>query len=359
MARQTNLKDYTYYIGADIGFGTTAISGFKVNNKNQIASEIFSFVFPSRLKQGANLVQSLDLGNGKTIENTYTINGIDYTVDGNLDAESTHNIKDYHYSHMQPILLQHGLQLTELHNEDIHLTSGLPIELYYNQNNQRNNANIEQKIANLTNNLAVPQNAQPIKPISINLQPEALGCYFNYIINDKNFSLDKERYKDKLAIIDIGAGTTDIAVVNPNATVDFTRTRSAQIGMLDAIKSIKIQLEKDYGIKETYISRIESMIKDLHYTYRGNRFTNEQIITLLEKAIKPVYLRLKNFVGEVLGSAPDIDRIMVVGGGSFVFAEDIANEYGQLVFIDQKPQLSNARGWAKFQVYQHLKKQKA
>lgn len=354
MARSANTKDFTYFVGADIGFGTTAISGFRVNKKNKQVTEVVSAVFPSRLKQGANLVQSLHLVDGQMVDNTYTCNGVDYTVDSSLDAESTHNIKDYHYSHMQPILLQHGLQLAGLHDEEVHLTSGLPIELYYNQNNQRHSENINKKIENLQNNQAIPQNANVIVPETITLQPEALGCYFNYIINDKTFQLDQERYNDKLAIVDIGAGTTDIAVVNANATVDFTRTRSAQIGMLDAVKSIKIQLEKDYGIKETYISRIETMIKDLHYTYRGERFTQEQIMVLLEKAIKPVYLRLKNFVGEVLNTAPDIDRIMVVGGGSFVFAEDIANEYGQLVFVDEKPQLSNARGWAKLKTYQHL-----
>ena len=334
-------------VGADVGFGTGIGVVLEYNPVTKKSIWLGKRIISSRARQGSNLTG--DILN--SLNNTYRIGNLDYTVDEKNDGEGVDDRKEYHFSAIQCVLMQHLLQNLQLKNSDnLHIISGMPISLFYATNNKRSDEMIGRKEENLKKTAVTPlYNAEPIILNNLSVLAEGVGAYLDFILDDKaEFVSGSE--EEVVAVIDIGDGTTDIVTIRDVTVVDFNRTASQNIGVSDVKNEVRRILERDYGIRDETDFRINKMLYDRTYRVNGQDFSQEQIISILTESISNVLARLTAFVKKTLSRSGDIDRILVVGGGATIFGPEIRALFPQAVNIDE-PQLANARGFAKLGLY--------
>ena len=342
-----NKNNIIRIVGGDVGFGTSVGAVLEFNTITKKAQWIGEQVLASRAKQGVNLRE--DMFN--PLNNNYSVNDLQFTVDPSLDGEGVDNRQDYHFSAIQCVLMQHLLQNLQLSaDEDLHIVSGMPISLYYN-NNQRNETAIARKIDVLKNTEVVPlYNARPITLKNIQMMSEGVGAYLNLILTDQG-DLISGAEDETVGIIDIGDGTTDITVISNLTVIDHSRTASAEIGVSDMTREIRLILEKEHGINGESDYRIKRMIHLRTYRANGHEYSIDEINAILLKAMTNVYFKLDAFIRRVFTKSVDLDRILIVGGGAAIFGDKIKEVYPQSMVID-KPQLANAYGFAKYGLHQ-------
>ena len=334
-------------VGADVGFGTGIGVVLEYNPVTKKSIWLGKRIISSRARQGSNLTG--DILN--SLNNTYRIGNLDYTVDEKNDGEGVDDRKEYHFSAIQCVLMQHLLQNLQLKNSDnLHIISGMPISLFYATNNKRSDEMIGRKEENLKKTAVTPlYNAEPIMLNNLSVLAEGVGAYLDFILDDKGEFVSGSE-EEVVAVIDIGDGTTDIVTIRDVTVVDFNRTASQNIGVSDVKNEVRRILERDYGIRDETDFRINKMLYDRTYRVNGQDFSQEQIISILTESISNVLARLTAFVKKTLSRSGDIDRILVVGGGATIFGPEIRALFPQAVNIDE-PQLANARGFAKLGLY--------
>lgn len=334
-------------VGADVGFGTGIGVVLEYNPVTKKSIWLGKRIISSRARQGSNLTG--DILN--SLNNTYRIGNLDYTVDEKNDGEGVDDRKEYHFSAIQCVLMQHLLQNLQLKNSDnLHIISGMPISLFYATNNKRSDEMIGRKEENLKKTAVTPlYNAEPIILNNLSVLAEGVGAYLDFILDDKGEFVSGSE-EEVVAVIDIGDGTTDIVTIRDVTVVDFNRTASQNIGVSDVKNEVRKILERDYGIRDETDFRINKMLYDRTYRVNGQDFSQEQIISILTESISNVLARLTAFVKKTLSRSGDIDRILVVGGGATIFGPEIRALFPQAVNIDE-PQLANARGFAKLGLY--------
>lgn len=341
-------------IGLDAGFASTVGVVYQFDPTKRegdlvgIATKVASRVIPSRVAQGAN-----QTGNvlGEEVRNSYAVGDLTFTVDPELRNESTQNLLQYHFSPVQCVLNQHLMQLLQINPaEQIHVVSGMPIGLYY-KDNHIDNDNVQKKINTLLSTEVKPlYSGEMIRPNSIQIKAEGVGVYLDSIINDQGI-MDMSAEHKRVTIIDIGGKTTDISTISRISAIDYSRTGSTDIGVLDVLAEIKKELAAR-GINEQYEYRLEQMLHNRTYSYRGQVMPSEEVLSILDKAIKTVAYRLNNYVASLLGDAGDVDEILIAGGGGAVFGQELVNYFGaNRTKVINDPQYANANGFAKYQLF--------
>lgn len=348
MKKQDNNK-VVRIVGADVGFGTAVGVVIEFDPITKRVQVVGKKTLASRAKQGRNLKEDLF----QPLKNGYSVNGMEFTVDPDLEGEGVVNRANYHFSPIQCVLMQHLLQNLQLENSDnLHVVSGLPISLYYS-NHQSNDAMIEKKIETLRNTSVTPlYPAQPISLQNISILPEGVGAYLNHILTDDGQIIAGEDGKT-VAVLDIGDGTSDIVVLSNLTVIDHARTASKDLGVSNMTSAVRAILEKDYGIKNESEYRIKKMLYERVYRARGQDFSRDEIIKILTTAMASVYHQLNEFIGTVLSKDVDIDDILIVGGGAELFGPEIAAQYPTQAKLMAEPQLANALGFAKFGLYNY------
>lgn len=347
------MTNKVYVMGSDVGFATSAavIYVFEPNKREDdlvgVVTKLGSRVIPSRVAQGAN-----QTGNvlGESLNNSYAVDGLHFTVDPELRNETTQNAL-YHFSPVQCVLNQHVMQLLKADpKSELHVVTGMPIAMYY-KNNEINEENVQRKINTLLSTSVTPlYQADPIRPNTIQVKAEGVGAYLNMIIDEQG-RMDMSLGKERVAIIDIGGRTVDISVISRISVVDFSRTGSASIGVLDVLNEIRKELA-ERGIEEQYDYRLEQMLHTHEYTHKGEKMPSDDVLKILDKAIKTVAYRLHNYISSLLGDAGDVDKILIAGGGGAVFGDELVNLFGaKRTKVVEDPQFANANGFAKYQLY--------
>lgn len=344
-----NNSEVVRIVGADVGFGTSIGVVLEYNPLTKKTLWLGKRIISSRARQGSNLTG--DILN--SLNNTYRVGNIDYTVDEKNNGEGVDDRKEYHFSAIQCVLMQHLLQNLQLKNSDnLKIVSGMPISLFYATNNKRNDETIGRKQENLEKTVVTPlYNAEPIAIKNVSMLAEGVGAYLDFILNDKGEFVSGSE-EEVVSIIDIGDGTTDIVTLRDVTVVDFDRTASQNIGVSDVKNEVRKILERDYNVTDETDFRINKMLYNRVYRVSGRDFSQDQIIAILTEAVSNVLVRLTAFVKKTLSRSSDIDRILVVGGGATIYGPEIRALFPQAVDIEE-PQLANARGFAKLGLYNY------
>lgn len=331
-------------VGADVGFGTSIGVVLEYNPVTKKAQWIGEQVIPSRAKQGRNLTSDV-FGE---LKNNYKVGNLEFTVDRKLDGEGVTNRKEYHFSPVQCVLMQHLLQKLQLTNDNLKVVSGMPISLYYGNDNKKNEAVVQRKIDVLKATEVIPLYSNtPIKLKDVDVISEGLGAYLDTILNDNGDIVGDVDDDDAVTVVDIGAGTTDIITFYELTKIDSTRTASSDIGVSDIIKEVRHILARDWNVENETDFRINKLLFERTYRTNGYDFSSDDISRILIEAIPKVYYKLEAFIRETLSQTNDIARILIVGGGADIYGNEICKQYRQAMKIEN-PQLANAKGFAKY-----------
>ena len=315
------------------------------------------FIIPSRISGGKNMLCSV---NGEEVnDNIYNVNGdifsvVDFMTQSAINYIDTRTL-DYPYANHNISLINHILYKSGIKGK-VSVLTGLPVQRFYvngvqNEDliNKKVNALLNSNVINLDESVELPQIKQH-RVIS-----EALAGYFDLLFDisgKKNKEVEEITTDSKIAIIDIGGRTTDIATLDIGGTsIDLKKSGTRDIGGLYLRDNIKLALMKEYNLNNVSNTILDKVITGNSFRNCGKIVDVTHIVTAEKKIITN---QINSFINQVL----DVDFneygiIAFIGGGSLLFRDELKylySEYGNVVLVDD-PQFANARGMLKFNKY--------
>lgn len=300
------------------------------------------FKFPSRVRAGRS--ESISIRAGSQSNRGYTTGEGDYFIPENESPDST-TFDEYPVSAMNRVMVAHAMLESGISAETkVRACSGLPLKRYYRRNSI-NEALVEKKVSNLlTNDVTLLDGQKTPEIVDHAVLSEGIAAWIDYVVDRKKSGLEinERRAEKRVGIIDIGGGTTEIAVVK-NWDIDTSRSSTVNTGALLVEKIVSDYIQEDFDIKPGF-DQIQDVLKSGVITIYGEV---RDAKTIADEAMRDVVKRIENEVRANLNSGADLSEIIFVGGGAIYFEKYLADWFTHSR-IAENPSFANARGMQKY-----------
>jgi len=298
-------KKNVRFVGVDDGYAAIKLSWFSDNGK------IVSKKIPSQVREGEYGISDLD-----GAPSGYQTDGISYTIGDFRDGERT-RFSNFAVSPIVRVLVHHALIDAGFEGETVSIGTGLPPRDYFlTDGRQKNESLIATKIQ---------QMAKPVTRIG----GGAVTTISNHIVLSQAIGAVVDEIYDiasdaiiplsgPVGVIDIGGRTTDVAVIfqSKGICIDHKRSGSEDIGVLDVLDDIELSIRKKFNVSSLSLGSLQ---KALETGVIRNYGKNEDVSEFVEAAKTKVAERIKRFVSSKFGDGSDLEKILLVGGGSHPF----------------------------------------
>lgn len=294
----------------------------------------------SSVRNGRHSIGELS-GDG-AISSYTTEEGQQYTVSDLVKGEST-QFDGFHTSPMNRVLINHALIEAGYSGKPVVLWAGLPVGDFY-EGSTKNQAAIDAKIANLRRAVTsdVPGGPVPAELVGIRIGCQAVSAFVDWFIDDDFNERDVDI--SRVAVVDIGGRTTDIALILNGSAFDPSRSGTENIGALDVHASLNALVNSEFRTRDAYSA---AMLDKAARTGEIRLWGKTHDIThLVNAAVAEHRASLERCIRQRLGGASDIDAVIFVGGGSGLFRG--IEEMFPHGAIASDPEFSNARGLYKY-----------
>ena len=176
--------------------------------------------------------------------------------------------------------------------------------------------------------------------------PQPVGTYYNVSIDEHGKLRDPRLSTAKIAILDIGNNTTDLATMSGQEYMGWT-SASIEHGGSKVVDSIVQELNAKYGyeIEKNDLTLAQTILEERKCIISGKEFDVSEII---DRAIRSVGNKILSFAKERLGEGTKYASIILTGGGSNFFKELIKETYPHATTAPgSNPQFSNVVGYLK------------
>ena len=302
------------------------------------------FAVPSRARVGAAAITSLQPSHITVRE--YLTGGCRYSA-GGVDGEST-CFEDYPCSSLNRVIVQHTLQEADLAGRVLHVVSGLPVSAFYTADGCRRSDHITRKIANLREAALPADGRLPVAIAFHDVIPEALAAWYDEVITEtpEGTPLESERMHVPIGIIDIGGRTTDYVVVAEQAVL-HRASGSLRCGLLDVKQRIAERVRARFDLDALGERLVEdAMLKRSVRLYGKVHDIGDLMDSALREVVEQIYVESRR----QLGRGAELERVLFVGGGALVLADQIREWFPNGV-IAGMPAFANARGMLKYLKY--------
>lgn len=324
------------YVGVDDGYAFTDVVVMDAGKVVKTA------VITSRARSGE--ANTTVIG-GDAVETTvpvYETEDETWTVEDGKGTESA-RFDTYPFSAMNRAIVHHALRMAGLGGRSVHIGTGLPLAKFY-IGGKPNADIIAKKKASLMKPVTALDGQPVANVVAHDVFPEGLAAWVDYAVEDGKMRVTS---KETVGVIDIGGRTTDCAVVLEDRRIDHVRCGSAYAGALDVVHEIATKLSAQLGgleISEALVDRaLRQGLRTL--TVRGKPV---DFTALLNAALKQTLGKVKQEVSRRFGGAEDLDRILLVGGGAYLFKDELQKDFPDQLFVPEAPEFANARGFAKY-----------
>jgi plasmid segregation protein ParM len=337
------------------------------NSKITASQEGFHLTMPSKVVRGSRAVALVDddTSSGSGIYRVPTENGGEeaFTVTdalGGNDLIDTRSI-NYPISSVNRVLVHDALLRAKLGGKEVHLVTGLPVSGYYNDTGT-NKPLIEQKRANLLTGPVTPL-VKTVKTATIIehlIACEGISAVYDMAIRDDGTD-DPDFFKlleqAPVGVIDIGGKTIDLAVVyldRGHHQVDRSRTKSINYGMLRLMNSIRSEIAAVHNVTDISPRAMFKILTDGTIWLSGeNVDVSNEVKTAMAKELPDLFERIRS----VWGKAEDLVKVIVVGGGAYLLADEIKKGLYRHAESRKDPEYANARGMLKMSMRNYLGRQ--
>jgi len=311
----------------------------KLFGDNPAGGDPIRLSFRTSVRSGRGGLTSMDGGSSDSYR---TEEGEEFTVSDSVAGENT-QFDSFHTSTMNRVLVQHGLLKGGYGGLEVDLITGLPVADYFSSG-EMDEAKIEAKTANLLKGLERIGRATPLARIAnVEIGCQAVAAWVDYALDD-----DLENKVDlskRIAIVDIGGRTTDIAVVVNGSQIDHDLSGTANVGVLDVYKALQHSIRARFGIRDAFpIAMLDKAVRAKTLELWGN---DEDVSDLVAAAIAEIVPKVEREIERRLGDAASIFKVVFVGGGGALF-RDIPERRLRNGHLPDDPEFSNARGLWKF-----------
>ena len=289
-----------------------------------------------------------------------SVDGDIFTVSESLSQFDNTCQDEYQTSKLSKALVYQALRNANLLSNDLKITSGLPVNRFYNESKTGMNKKLisekKETLKNMSEVFNVYDKNNNLPKINIHdvcVLCEANAAFFDVLLDDNGddtqIGMELELYEGGAGVIDIGGRTTDCVVVNPNGqSLNASRSATRNVGILDFQDGIRASMKEEHGLR--FISEVnlqKALLNDCVYGL-GNKKIDISEIVNHHKTI--LFKKLENIFDSTIGDGSDLPAIILVGGGSY-FLKDLIEQKYQNIIIPDDVEFSNARGF--YKIYKH------
>lgn len=321
------------FIGIDDGYAETKI----------VLSTGECFRIPSQAKAGE--MNQISINGSDTTVFPYATSEGNYIIGDIREADST-AFDDYPLSALNRVIVSHALYMAKIDPAaKLFICTGLPVKKFYLAG-KINKVFIKKKMDNLLKNDVKSLGGYRVPEIiKHEVVSEGIAAWMD-VVMQRNESgklvIDKEIAKLRIAIIDIGGRTTDIAVIE-NGNLDISRSSTIDVGMLAVKDAVIDAIVNRYEISPS-VDQMNEVLTHKTIKLWGK---TESVSDLVEIAQKSVLARIKSECKRCLGNAADLDKVVFVGG-TVVEVEKYLDGWFKNQSIGDNPGFANGRGMQKY-----------
>ena len=327
--------------GIDIAIGCDGGHDFiKVSSddeRNNIAIQ-------SRLSSAADGRLRIDGGSSKSsIEEFMTEEGRFFA--GDVDTSLPTRYPNYPISAHNRVLVHYALMKAGLGGKRVAICTGLPLRRYFVGGGRPDVDLIDAKKAALMKTDVESVSGHPLATIVDHyIVAECIATYIDYVVveKDNDIHINTERENERVAIIDVGGRTTDIAVID-DWQVRLSQAVTIDMGMLNVRDILKENLIARFNISINE-QQVMKAFKTGQVKIQGRL---NDVRDLVRESVRDVVNQIKAEVMRVLGDGSDIDTVLLTGGGMHSLAKFFDGLHPNQI-LASNPQYSNARGMRKF-----------
>lgn len=273
----------------------------------------------------------------------YETGGRQFTVDPDLDGEDT-RFDDYAVSDINRVLVNHALHRAGLAGKKIVLGTGLPFQVYFNDDNTVNQKILKSKSENLL--FEVRSLSGAASPVILNQMvfAQGLSACIDHVTDDRGNYRDNFDRSAPIAVVDIGGRTTDSVVLIGGDKVDHSVSGTGNVGISNVYDKIAADLRTHFGVSRIRLVTIENAVRTGNIRFRG---VEHSIADVVQNAVREVGPQILREVQRRIGDAAEMREVLLVGGGAHLLQETMRKHYPHCVVPDD-PEFANARGMLKF-----------
>jgi plasmid segregation protein ParM len=288
------------------------------------------------------------LKGGESSVFTYETTDGKFTV-GNIREADPTSFDDYPLSAMNRVIVAHALRQAGVKSDDeIICATGLPLKKFY-KGGDLNRELIGAKTKNLLiNDVICTDGYRAPKIIQHEVLSEGVAAWMNYVIEEDEsgrLSFNEEYLDMRMAFVDIGGRTTDIAVVRQGA-LEMDRSNTVDIGMLKVKTDISQEIYKQFDAKVS-TEQMREIIEKGRLKLWGK---SHDVSHIVKEKLGENSQRIYSEVKDTLKDASDIDMVVFVGGSINKMSEFVNNWFVNQT-IGEFPGYANAMGMAKYVRY--------
>jgi plasmid segregation protein ParM len=324
-------KKYDRVVGIDLGNGLVKIRSAYKNGKP------YSLILPSCF---ALLKDVGDSQNGDSLKlDTYLIDDIKYvwgediTRIGKVTATYGHQnrYKTEAYLIMAKIVMTRVVRDLEIEaGEKILIVTGVPSK----DTNTINEAEIAKAFLGEDggfHEVSIGLDDRSFRIADVHVTAQALATVIGRYLDDDGTVLDEEYETMKVAVVDVGAGTSDLDIVHELRRQNGYH--SVKAGFKNVYDSIRAEIQKVHPSHEVSDYKLLKAIEDAQkaskklkkgeevaFLYKPSKLADEVDFTkALHDGVKEVSMKIQQAIMDKWQEQTHLDEILLVGGGADFF----------------------------------------
>lgn len=317
-------------VGIDVGYGFV-----KVYDKQEW------FTFPSVVGLAGDTPRFGGLTSGSKVRNmSITVDGQDYNVGEQAVRQSAFVFRSLSQSRLEAnefkILCLTGLGLlADRPTTGMHVVTGLPPGLMFQENKVVGMLRGDHRV---TLRLGKDVVERTISVEQVQVFPQPMGTYFAEALDSKGAVKDDNFVSGRVAVVDIGYGTTDLAVIDGGEYVPHL-SRSLTVGLATVYEQISERLRTEHGLmREAYA--LDQVVSAGSIKVAGQ---NKDITLIRDGAYKGLATKL---ITEIFSTwdPRSMDAILFTGGGSKALEPFLLPQFSNARRVEPA-QTANAKGF--------------
>lgn len=237
------------------------------------------------------------------------------------------------------VLLTSALMLLSVsQTSEIKLITGLPVNDFGGFKDKYKEALLGDKYIQLLMPDGTEKEFYRFNISDVKILPQPIGTIFDRVLNHNGELVDKKMASGRIAVLDIGKYTVDLALTDALSFVDRSSTSFMDIGIFDAFKDLSIEL-KALGF-------------DIPPDGLEPYLTSDKIPNIKGLKDKVFTAQAEKILSRVVNTWTDfwnLDHVFVTGGGALLMGEYLKIAFeSPIVTVCENPTFTNCYGYYKF-----------
>lgn len=188
--------------------------------------------------------------------------------------------------------------------------------------------------------------------------PQPIGSYADLLLGDGGEVRRPDLLKRRVAVLDIGFGTSDLLVVRPGMEIDSRSSSNIPGGVSNLVRRLQRDLQADETFRrlqaaQMQLHELEPALRSLQLPgLRPDRPEAERLRKIVARIKADASHTMVQRLEALLGGSQQPDVILLTGGGCALLSEELSSRLQAAfpladVIVAEEAQTANTRGYRK------------